>query len=79
MMAKSFFIAGLASILASLPVTVPVISGTPVTVTVGGIALEIDRRNGVDIDLDPVCFVQTCPLAQLRIGADDAPVYLTGV
>jgi hypothetical protein len=60
---------------ASLPFSVPAVSGQPVQLAVGAVVLEFDRNAWIDIDLEPVCLVKTCPLAEIRVGRDERPVY----
>ena len=66
MVLKSLALAGLAASLISLPVTLPVVAGTPVTLAVGALEISYDRRAGLDVDFKANCLLDTCPLAEVR-------------
>lgn len=79
MLVKTALIAGAAVAAVALPLTVPAVSGQPVALSVGAVVIEFDRNRWIDIDLEPACLVQTCPLAELRIGRSERPVYRIGL
>lgn len=79
MIVKSALIACAATAAASLPLTLPLASGQPVALSVGALVVEFGGNNWIEIDLEPTCLVQTCPLAELRIGRGEAPVYRIGL
>ncbi|WP_203293951.1 hypothetical protein [Maricaulis parjimensis] len=66
MLLKSLALMGLATSLVSLPVTLPVATGSPVTLAVGAVQLHYDRQSGLDVDFEASCLVQTCPFAEVR-------------
>ena len=66
MILKSLAFAGLATTLICLPVTLPVIAGTPVTLAVGALEISYDRQVGLDLDFQANCLLETCPMAEVR-------------
>jgi hypothetical protein len=81
MLVKSLVVAGLATTAASLPVTLSLVWGGSVTLAVGGVELVMDRHKGIDLDFDPTCFVQSCPIAELRIreSEEEAPAQVFAI
>ncbi len=66
MLLKSLAVGGLITSLICLPVTVPVVAGTPVTLAIGALEISYDRQAGLDLDFKANCLLDTCPIAQVR-------------
>ncbi|ABI66802.1 MULTISPECIES: hypothetical protein [Maricaulis] len=76
MATRPVFIAALLAIGIALPLTLPYASGAAVAVTVGPVALEASRAEGMAIRVDPACLGTDCPIASLRIAIIDRPTYM---
>ena len=78
MVAKTLMVASAVCAMAGLPVALPAVSGIPVTLSLGPVDVTFDRDKWIDLDLDPDCFIETCPIAQISFGDTAEPVRLTG-
>ena len=74
MLVKSGLAGLAAAALVSTPVVIPFASGTPITLSLGPVSLHA-ARSGVHVELEPDCYAGPCPLAELRLGGDEARVY----
>jgi len=77
MAARPVFITATLAACVALPLALPYAFGAAIAVTVGPVALEISRDDGLAINVDPNCLGTDCPVASLRIAAASKPVYLT--
>lgn len=56
------------ALLVTAPVTVPLWSGAPVSLTAGPVAVTLHKERGIEFELDQDCILDTCPIVGLRIG-----------
>ncbi|WP_323761826.1 hypothetical protein [Maricaulis sp.] len=79
MAARPVFIAAILAIAVAVPLTLPYASGAAIAVTIGPVALEASRSEGLAITIDPACLGTDCPIASLRIATVNRPTYLAGL
>ncbi|WP_300556059.1 hypothetical protein [Maricaulis sp.] len=70
MLVKPLIIAGILSVIAAVPATVPALFGVPVTLSVGPLAAEFQPGEAADLDLVTDCAVRGCPILAVAIGED---------
>lgn len=75
MLIKTALAAALFSAAGALPVAVPLIAGWPVTVSVGVLDVALRGAELPDVSINTDCILGECPLAQLRVGPREVPVY----
>jgi hypothetical protein len=76
---KSALITATVLLAATLPVSVPAMSGTPVGVAVGPVEVTYDRTNDLEFNLHTTCFSDPCPIFELVVGLPGEGGYRIGL
>jgi len=75
---KAMIITGCALMALSACFTVPILSGTPITLAVGPMSVSYSQETDFEFDLDADCLSDHCPIIEYRVGLPGQEAWRVG-
>jgi len=76
---KAMIITGCALMAISACVSVPILTGTPVTIAMGPVAIHYSQDTDFEFDLETECLHDSCPIIEYRVGLPGQEIWQVGI